>query len=510
MNANEPDEPDQQAGDRLVTEPAHGPSPRALRTMAIVRWLLLALVTLLAGVSVWTYWGPGADDPAARTEDRYYCSMHPQIRSPDPGECPICHMDLVPIPREQQSAGQPEPSEDTARGPANVTSIVVSEEKQRAIDLATTAVESTTVGDHLRVPGVLSAPETGRSEVRVRAPGFVERVLVRQTGVQVSAGQPLALVYSPEIYRAQEEFIAAQRWSATPRLEGSPDTGAGNIAEAARRALELLGVSAAEIDQVARTGQPIRAVAVRAPASGIVTKNSAILGSRADPAMVLYEIADLSMLWVIASVQERDLPGLRKDTPARFTISGHSTEPLLGKVDLIEPLLEESTRSVRVRLVVANRDGQLRPGQFGEVEFDLPSAPGLFVPRDAVIRTGQHDYVYVAATGDRFEPRSVTTGMAREGRIQILSGLALGERVVTRGGFLLDSESRLQASLARAPAPNSGAESSSPDQGPSCQTAFSATSAPDKYKQCRACELEHAGMGSMVADCKTAIPKPWR
>jgi hypothetical protein len=129
------------------------------------------------------------------------------------------------------------------------------------------------------------------------------------------------------------------------------------------------------------------------------------------------------------------------------------------------------------------------------------------VPRDAVIRTGEHEYVYVATSAERFEPRVVRTGLSREGRVQVLSGVAEGDRVVTRGSFMLDSESRLQASLAAAPAPASGSQGGSADQGPSCETEFDQERQADKYRQCRACERQHAGMGSMVADCKNAIRK---
>lgn len=491
------------------------PTKRALKTMAIVRWVLLALVTVLAGYTVWTYWGPQRDEQGTHEHARFYCPMHPQIRSPDPGECPICHMNLEPIPEERASPAGTSAAPDTTSAaptdtPTDVAAVTLSTEKQQAVGLATTIVESATLGDRLRVPGVISAPETGLAQVRVRAPGFVEQVAVRQTGVRVRRGQPLAFIYSPEIYRAQEEFIAAMRWSGAESAGTSVAGGTTELATAARRGLELLGMSAAEIDEIARTGRPIRAIAVRAPAAGFVTRFNAVLGSRAEPEMVLYEIADLSSVWVIASVHERDLGAIQVGTSARFASSGSRATELTGRVDLIEPLLEESTRTTRVRLVVPNRDGRLRPGQFGEVEFELPASAGLFVPRDAVIRTGEHEYVYIATGADRFEPRVVTTGLAREGRIQIVSGLTAGERVVTRGSFMLDSESRLQASLAAAPPPASGAQGASPEMGPSCETAFDQARFPDKYTQCRACERQHAGMGSMVADCKNAIPKPWR
>lgn len=529
---------------------ADEPSPRSLRIMASVRWVVLALVTALAAYAVWSSVG-GADLDAGAAHDHagYYCPMHPQITSPEPGECPICHMKLEPIPKgrkAQTASAQPtyhcpmhpqitshapgtcpicsmrlepvpeKPQPETtatpaqpAAGPADVAPVTLSPDKQQAVGLLTTPVESAALGDRLRVPGVIGAPQTGLAEVRVRAPGFVERVAVRQNGVRVTRGQALAYVYSPEIYRAQEEFIAARRWSGSGTGE-RPSGPAAEVAAAARRGLELLGLGDEDIDEIARTGRPIRAIAVRAPAGGVVTRFNAVLGSRAEPEMVLYEIADLSSVWVIASVHERELGALRVGQKARFVSSGGEAQPLAGRIDLIEPLLEESTRTTRVRLVVPNRDGRLRPGQFGEVEFELAASPGLLVPRDAVIRTGESAYVYVATGDDRFEPRRVTTGIAREGRVQITSGLSAGERVVTRGSFMLDSESRLQASLAATSAPRGGAEGASDTLGPACDTAFDRERFAEKHTQCRACELQHAGMGNMVADCKNAIPKPWR
>jgi membrane fusion protein, copper/silver efflux system len=496
------------------TTPHHAPTPRALRTMAVVRWALLGLVTLLAAYSVWTFWGSQQDVHAAHEEARYYCPMHPQIRSPEPGECPICHMNLESIPEERRSQPQPASSSvsapPSAPSPSNVTPVTLSEEKQRAVGLATSAVESATLGDRLRVPAVISAPDTGLAQARVRAPGFVEQVAVRQTGVRVSRGQALAFVYSPEIYRAQEEYLAATRWSGAAKGDSSANAGAAELATAARHALQLLGLSAGDIEEITRTGKPIRAVAVRAPAGGFVTRFNAVLGSRAEPEMVLYEIADLSSVWLLASVHERDLGAVRVGMSASFTTSASQAEPLRARVELIEPTLEESTRTTRVRLVVPNREGRLRPGQFGEVEFELPASPGLFVPRDAVIRTGENEYVYVATSAERFEPRLVRVGPTREGRVQLLAGVSEGDRVVTRGSFMLDSESRLQASLAAAPAPASSARGASSEQGPSCETEFDHGKQAEKYLQCRACERQHLGMGRMVADCKEAIPRPWR
>ncbi|HRC57205.1 MAG TPA: efflux RND transporter periplasmic adaptor subunit, partial [Kofleriaceae bacterium] len=216
-----------------------------------------------------------------------------------------------------------------------------------------------------------------------------------------------------------------------PKRVTCPEIGARS--GVARAFLVLLGLLPEELDELIRTGQPVRATPLRAPISGHVTRFGAVLGSRADPDTVLYELADLSTVWVVASVPERDLPTLRPGGRARFLLSqlAAPAEPLAARIDLVEPALDEVTRTARVRMVVANPGGRLRPGQFGEVELDGAATTALVVPRDAVIRTGQHEYVYLLVGAGRFEPRSVRTGPARGGLVPIASGLVEGDRVVT-------------------------------------------------------------------------------
>ncbi len=424
------------------------PTIRGLRAMTVVRWVLLAVITLVAARSLWTTWGPSSVAHSPSEQSHYYCPMHPQIRSPEPGECPICHMNLEPLPIERRSdAPAPARGASPPTAPREVVAVALSADKQQAIGITSSAVTGGSLGRSLRVPGVVNAPETGLAEVRVRAAGFVEKVAVNQTGVRVARGQTLAWIYSPEIYRAQEEFLAATRWNAAPVPGQASTSPVGEIASAARRSLELLGLEETDIQRLVDTGRPVRALPVRAPSAGHVIRFNAVLGSRADPETVLYELADLSTVWVVASVHERDIGSVRSGTRARFAVNGGSAAPIETRVELVEPGLDELTRTGRVRLVLANDRLLVRPGQYGEVTFELPASEGLFVPRDAVIHTGEHQYVYVAGDGDRFEPRSVHTGTETDDRIQILEGLSAGERVVTRGSFMLDSESRLRASL---------------------------------------------------------------
>lgn len=450
-------------------------SARRQRAMAVVRWLLLAAVTLLAAHSVWTYWGPPSSARRDTRADRYYCPMHPQIRSPDPGECPICHMNLEPIPAERQQAA-PEPTTSSATDAATPSAprddagslpelvpVTLALDRQQAIGVSTALVASIRAAHALRAPGVVEVPENATAQVHVRASGYLERAAVRQTGVRVTRGQILAWFFSPQIYQAQLELLRANGWAA----EGAgPDAAHGRapdriggpaveIAQAGRHGLELLGVDAVDIDAIVRSGEPMRAVPIRAPAPGYVMRFAAVPGSYVAPEMTLYEIADLSRVWVVASLYERDLPTVRQGMIARFAVPG-AAAPSLGRVALIEPDISIATRTARVRVDVANAATALRPGQYGDVLFDLPASEALGVPRDAVIDTGTHRYVFVDLGDGRFAPRAVRVGALVGDNVEVTSGLRAGERVVVRGNFMLDSESRLQASLSAVPATDAG------------------------------------------------------
>ena len=444
-------------------------SSRGARVMAGVRWAILVAVTALAAFSVWRYWGPGSAPHADHRENRYYCPMHPQIVSPDPGECPICHMNLELIPEDRRRATGPMTTAVTDGGsaalvaavegattaPPGLVPVTLSLERQQLIGVTTAMVVRRDLGQQLRVPGVVEAPESAAAQVHVRAAGFVERVGVRESGVRVSRGQALAWIYSPQIDQAQQELLAARRWANDPP-DGAPASGHADILASARRNLLLLGLVDADIDAILRRGTAQRAVPVRAPIDGYVTRYGAILGQYVTPETVLYELADLSRVWIIASLAERDLARVRRGTAALFAAAGADSPPLAARVELVEPSVGAETRTARVRLAVANPALRLRPGQYGDVTFALPGALALVVPRDAVTDTGTARYAFVATGEGRFEPRRVRTGALVGDDLEVTAGLREGERVVARGGFMLDSESRLQSALGAGPAAADG------------------------------------------------------
>ncbi len=435
--------------------------------MGWVRWAILLAVTAVAAFSVWRYWGPGSAALPAHREDLYYCPMHPQIRSPDPGECPICHMTLEPIPVERMqpvaptsTMGSPDAGSDGGAAPdavaalsppPGVVPVVLSLERQQLIGMTTALVVRRTLGQQLRVPGVVEAPENAAAQVHVRTPGFLERVEVRQSGVRVARGQTLAWIYAPEIYQAQQELLTARRWAGAPAEAGLMESGPNDVLQAARRRLQFLGLADGDIDEVLRRGAAMRAVPIRAPIGGYVTRYAAVLGQYATPEMALYELSDLSRVWIVASLYERDLARISRGSAAQFVAAGESAPPVAARVDLIEPSVGAETRTARVRLSVPNPAMRLRPGQYGDVSFALPGASSLVVPRDAVADTGVAQYAFVDAGGGRFEPRRVRTGVLLGDDLEVIDGLREGERVVARGSFMVDSESRLQAALAESP-----------------------------------------------------------
>lgn len=443
------------------------------RVMAVVRWAILVAVTAVAAFSVWRYWGPGSASLPAHREDRFYCPMHPQIRSPDPGHCPICHMTLEPIPEDRRQPAAPVSSADAGSDGGAVTAasdaglslspppglvpVTLSLDRQQLIGMTTATVARRALDARLRVPGVVEAPENAVAQVHVRTAGFLERVEVRQGGVRVARSQTLAWIYAPEIYQAQQEMLTARRWAGAAD-GGMTEPGHDDVFAGARRRLQFLGVADGDIDEVLRRGVALRAVPIRAPIDGYVTRYAAVLGQYATPEMTLYELSDLSRVWVVASLYERDLARVRRGMSARFAAAGEVGAPIAARVELVEPSVGAETRTARVRLSVANPSMRLRPGQYGDVSFSLPGAASLVVPRDAVADTGAAQYVFVDAGGGRFEPRRVRTGVLSGEDLEVTEGLREGERVVARGSFMVDSESRLQAALAATPAaPDAGA-----------------------------------------------------
>jgi membrane fusion protein, copper/silver efflux system len=270
-----------------------------------------------------------------------------------------------------------------------------------------------------------------------RVAGWIEELHVATTGQAVRAGQPLAAVFSQELYASQLEYLAA--------LEQSRAGPRSAVVDSARARLKTLGMTEAEIAGIERSGEARRRVSVAAARDGVVLRRAVSVGTAVDPSTELLTLADLSSVWVLAELPEHAAAAVAPGMPVVLEFAAAGLPAFEAPVDFIYPTLSERTRSLRVRFAVANPRGVLRPGQYGNALFRGVSRTMLTVPRDAVVDTGDMQHVFVTSGDARFEPRPVRTGLRTTERIEIVDGLVEGETVVVSGVFLIDSESRLRS-----------------------------------------------------------------
>jgi Cu(I)/Ag(I) efflux system membrane fusion protein len=334
-------------------------------------------------------------------------------------------------PAANQAASM-EPGAAPTRVPVEVTPAML-----QALGVRIEAVGLESLTQAIQAVATVVPDESRISHAHSRVAGWVEQLDVNTTGETVRAGQPLARIFSQELLSSQTEYLAARRSTAASGI-------ASAVIASGRTRLTVLGMSPEEITAIEQSGEPKRLVTLVAPRSGVVVNRGITVGTSVDPSTPLLTIADLSRVWVFAEVPEAGIRAIRVGSTAQLDFPASGIAPFTARVDFLYPTLTERTRTLRVRFTVANPRGTLRPGLYGNAVFELPGAQTITVPRDAVVDTGREQHVFVAV-GDRFEPRPVTLGVQLADRVEVRTGLAAGERVVSAGVFLLDSESRLRA-----------------------------------------------------------------
>ena len=288
--------------------------------------------------------------------------------------------------------------------------------------------------------GIIQPNERGLYKVAPRFEGWIEKLMVNTTGQAVSRGQVLMEVYSPELVAAQEEYLIALR------AEGELKD---RLSESALRRLRNWEISERELERLRQTGKPQRVVAYRSLANGVVLAKPSIEGMRFMPGDVLYEIADLSSVWLLAEVAEQDLGLVRVGQGAKVAIASYPGREFAGKVVFVYPTLESGTRTARVRVEMPNPGGLLKPSMYADARLGAESTgPALAVPDSAVLDSGNRQLVLVDRGQGVFEPRDVKLGMRADGYIEVRDGLTAGEQVVVRANFLIDAESNLKSALA--------------------------------------------------------------
>lgn len=425
------------------------------------------LVPVLAALALWFAAMPSAH----AAEQLYTCGMHPQVIKDAPGNCPICGMKLTPV---RANSAKPPANASGERGVKYYKSTMIpgevkpgpgkdsmgmemvpvyegedaSGENTIQIDAATTQrmnlktalVARGPVRREIRAVGAIAYDESGLRDITLKYEGWIERLHVNATWATVEAGAPLFEIYSPELYNAQLNYVTALR------TRGDKDD---PLVRAALARLELFDVPVDLIEELKKSGEVRRTLVYRAPVGGVVVEKMAVEGQMMKAGERIYRLADLSTVWVNAQIYEKDVPFVREGQLVSVRSSYGQSDVMEGKIGLLLPQVDERTRTAAARVVLPNPAGALRPGMFVDVNLTSQIADSaVLVPDIAVLRSGERNTVFVALEGGFFEPREVKIGARSQGGFyEVLSGVDAGERVVTSGQFMLDSESQLRESI---------------------------------------------------------------
>jgi RND family efflux transporter MFP subunit len=401
-------------------------------------WKLIPLGILLLAIA-----GPGAlatDDsrqpdttntiPADSGKTLYTCGMHPWIIQDHPGNCPICGMKLEPV---HKTGG--------AAGPTASTTIAIDPATIQLMNLQTAEVIRGPLRRTIRTVGTIDYNETALADVTTKFKGWIEKLDVDATGQLVHRGEPLFEIYSPDLYGAEAEYLAV--------LGTNNDSSATALREAALEKLKFYDITDVQIAALEKSRVPLKTLAMLAPADGFVIEKNVVQGQMVEAGMRLYRLADLGIVWVFAQVYEQDLPYVQLGQEATVKLASLPDREFRGRVTYVYPNVDEKTRTARVRLEFENPGYFLKPGMFVSAQITSELEPSvLLAPDSAVLRSGEKNTVFVALNGGKFDARTVVLGPeAEQGMVEVIRGLLVGERVVTSGQFMLDSESQLREAI---------------------------------------------------------------
>ena len=367
--------------------------------------------------------------------------MKPGYKSDKPGKSPFMDMELVPVYDDTAGA--------TPSGVEGYSTISVPQGRQQAIGVQLGRAEIRELTKTIRTVGRVTFDETLHAQIHAKFEGYVERLYVDYTGKPVRKGQPLLSIYSPELLATQQEYLIALRAREQLRTSTNADISRSGVDlyESARQRLLLWDISPGQLRELEKSGKPQKALTLYSPVDGYVMTKNAVLGARVMPADTLFEIAGFRRVWVVADVYESEAPYVAVGQTARMSLSYIPGRTWVGKVSFIAPVLDEMTRTVKVRIEFENPDSILKPEMFADVSLDRPLGRVVAVPDGAVLSTGTRTLVFVAKGDGVFDPRTVETGAKVDGFFEIRKGVEAGEEVVTQANFLIDAESRLKAAL---------------------------------------------------------------
>jgi Cu(I)/Ag(I) efflux system membrane fusion protein len=376
--------------------------------------------------------------------DYYTCAMHPSVHAAEPGNCPICGMELIPV---MKKSGRPAGA--APAGGDAPTEFTIPLERQQLIGVTYSTVEKKTLQRALRAAGLVASENERHWDIVSRVQGYVQQLIVNSPGELVEKGQALLTIYSPDLLATQRELVDllrmrdhAQRSGAAVALQNSTDL----IVSAEQRLLQW-NVTAQQIAEIERTREPQENVTLHSPYRGIVHEIHIGQGKNISVGTELMDLADLSVVWVWAEFYQDDAPLLKPGLPVTITTSAYPNEKFSGKIAVIDAFLNDERRTIRVRLDIDNPDMKLRPDMYVDAALQIYAGESLAVPFNAVLPTGTHNIVFVDKGGGRLEPRFVELGAKFGDFYVVTSGLKEGEHVVSSANFLVDAESKIQGAL---------------------------------------------------------------
>jgi Cu(I)/Ag(I) efflux system membrane fusion protein len=325
--------------------------------------------------------------------------------------------------------------------------VMVSPQKQQMIGVKTEPATIRDLTHTIRTVGQVEVDERRLTHMHTKLEGWVQELYVKFTGEQVQKGQKLFEMYSPELVSTQEEYLLALKAVRSLGDSEFPEVAqnARSLLEVTRQRFSLWDITPDHIRDLEKTGKVLRTLPLHAPSSGYVMHMAVREGMHVVPAMELYALADLSTVWVLADVYEYEIPLVELGQQATMTLSYFPGQTFTGKVTYVYPILETKTRTVKVRFELPNPQWALKPGMFANIDLQIPRGKRLVVPNTAVLDSGTEQLVFIDQGQGMFEPRKVTVGVRTRDTYEILEGIQAGELVVTRGNFLVDSESNLKA-----------------------------------------------------------------
>ncbi len=350
----------------------------------------------------------------------------------------------------QSSKEQPKGQEKEQKESEETPTVEIPLEKQQLIGVKTVEVSVKPLQRIVRTVGRIEYDEKRLATINTKFEGWIEKLYVDYTGSFVRKGQPLAEFYSPELYATQQEFLNLVKWAKKGKEMSHSSMGemlardAETIVAGAKERLKLWDITDAQITKIEETGKPIRTLTIYSPVSGYVVQKVAFQGTRVMPGEKLFDIADLSSIWIIADIYEYELPLIKAGETARLTLSYFPGREFSSKIDYVYPSLAGETRTAKVRFSIPNPGGQLKPQMFTNVEVKIGMGRRLAIPEDAVIDTGIRQIVYVDKGEGYFEPREVTLGLRADGMVEVLKGLKVKEKIASAANFLIDSEAKLK------------------------------------------------------------------